>query len=561
MRLANRGNGMTDAGSATAGSAADEADFAEVTTLGDLLLRRAGDMPGRDALILPQERRSYRQLADGAQAWAKLLIARGVAPGEHVGLLLTNCAAFMEALFGIMLAGGVAVPVNARYRAHELAYLAENADLVAIITVDRVADDFSLLGRLREAFPDLVDGPPAGAPKLREIFVLDGAGGSFTDVPPALRAAACVPAARLDERRRQVKVRDVAMILYTSGTTSHPKGCLLTHEAFHRQGEAMARRYEFTPDERVWCPLPMFHIAGISPMIAAFTAGGAFLSLHRIEAGEALRQHVRERVTVSYVLFASLLTDMLYHPGCAAADFSAVRLMVSSPALQSRKLCAELAARWPHIVQIGTFGMTEVIGAACTHSPREPEAERMTRLGRALPGVEARVVGADGRPVATGQSGEIQLRGATLLLGYHKDADKTARSLEGGWFHTGDLGSLDAQGSVLFTGRSKDMLKIGGENASAQEIEIFIAQHPAVKLCCVVGVPDARLDEVAAAFIELKPGLTADADEIIAFCRGRIASFKTPRHVRFVEDWPMSASKVQKFRLREMITGSAVDQG
>ena len=535
--------------------------IAELTTLGDLLLRATATHGDRDALILPGERHTYHTLASAACDWARLLIARGVKPGEHIGLLLPNRLEFMEVLFGAILAGAVVVPINTRYRAHELAYVTENADLVMIITTGQVSEGLNLLDRLGEAFPDLAERskssnsgrPAAVAPKLRDILVLDGRAHAFLDARSELAHARNISDGALDARRRQVRVRDTCLILYTSGTTSNPKGCLLSHEALFRQGHAMAERYEFTATDRVWCPLPMSHVAGISPVVAAMTTGAAFVSMQKFEPAAALRQHADERVSVSYSLFAAVMTDMLYHPDAAVTDLSHIRIIVSNPAILSKRLATELQARLPAAVQIGTFGMTEVVGAACTHSPRDAATDRMTRLGRSLPGVEVKVICADGSRAASGETGEILLRGATMFSGYYKDPVKTADALRRGWFHTGDLGTLDADGSILFSGRLKDMLKVGGENVAAQELELFISQHPAVKLCAVVPIPDPRLDEVPAAFIELKPGMTTSEAEIIGFCTGRIASFKVPRYVRIVTEWPMGASKIQKFKLREML--------
>jgi fatty-acyl-CoA synthase/long-chain acyl-CoA synthetase len=209
----------------------------------------------------------------------------------------------------------------------------------------------------------------------------------------------------------------------------------------------------------------------------------------------------------------------------------------------------------PQALQVGSFGMTEAAGTVCTGGWDEVEARRITRLGRPLPGLEVRIVnpetGADAR---NGLRGEVFVRGYSLFEGYYKDAEKTAQALDAdGWFHTGDIGSLDDDGTIMFHGRIKDMLKVGGENVAAAEIEGLLGRHPAVKLAQVVGIPDAKYVEVPAAFVELKPGVRASEKELIDFCRKEISSFKVPRHVRFVTEWPMSSSKIQKFRLRDAL--------
>jgi fatty-acyl-CoA synthase len=189
----------------------------------------------------------------------------------------------------------------------------------------------------------------------------------------------------------------------------------------------------------------------------------------------------------------------------------------------------------------------------CTGSPDEQESLRITRLGKPLPGLELRIISPDtGQEAGVGEHGEVLVRGYSVLEGYHKDAVKTAEAIDrDGWFHTGDIGSLDEYGTIMFHGRYKDMLKVGGENVAAAEIESLLSRHPAVKLAQVVGIPDAKYVEVPAAFVELKPGSATTAEDLMLFCKSEVSAFKVPRVVRFVAEWPMSSSKIQKFKLRQ----------
>ncbi len=214
-----------------------------------------------------------------------------------------------------------------------------------------------------------------------------------------------------------------------------------------------------------------------------------------------------------------------------------------------------MLAAMPDAIYVGTYGMTETSGTVCTSELTDSLEARCTRLGKPLPGLEVKIVDPEtGAEVPTGDRGEILVRGYALFEGYYKDPEKTAEAMEpDGFFHTGDVGSFDEEGQIMFHGRFKDMLKVGGENVAAAEIEAFLAGHPAVKLAQVVGVPDARLQEVGAAFVELEEGHQATEQELMDFCRGDIASFKVPRYVRFVTEWPMSTSKIQKFRLRDQL--------
>jgi acyl-CoA synthetase (AMP-forming)/AMP-acid ligase II len=229
--------------------------------------------------------------------------------------------------------------------------------------------------------------------------------------------------------------------------------------------------------------------------------------------------------------------------------------MNSNFAVQPPGIAAAMLKAMPHATYVGTFGMTETAGTVSTSRLDDPLEERIKRLGRPLPGVEVRIRDLEGRADAVpGARGEVLVRGYSTLEGYYKDTVKTAAAIDAeGWFHTGDIGSIDAAGTMMFHGRLKDMLKVGGENVAAAEIESCLQRHPGVKLAQVVGVPDARLGEVAAAFVERAAGQDVAAQELIDFCRREIAGFKVPRHVRFVTEWPMSASKIQKFRLRDQL--------
>jgi len=535
----------------------------QVTTLGDLLLGAADRYPDSPALILPGQRMTYAQLAERALWRARSLQALGVEPREHVGLLLPTSIEFVELLFAISLCGAIAVPMNARYRHNELAYVIENGDLVTVITTDRIAEQVNFVERLHRALPELsaAEDPRrlalAAAPRLRNLVLLGA-----TQPPGFLTQgtfealAADASEDRVHESRLRVRLRDVALMLYTSGTTSNPKGCLITHEAMVRNSIALGRhRYALGHEDVFWSPLPIFHIAAILPLCAIFDVGGAYATMTHFEAGAALRMLDGERVTATYPCFVTIMSDLIHHPDFPRTDLSRIRLMNSNFAVQPRAIADAMLKALPDAIYVGTFGMTETAGTVTTSRLDDPLPERITRLGRALPGLELRILDpATGHDAPRGGQGEILVRGYSTLEGYYKDPDKTAQAIDaGGWFHTGDIGSLDESGTVMFHGRLKDMLKVGGENVAAAEIETCLQRHPAVKLAQVVGVPDGRLVEVAAAFVERHADTSVTEAELIAFCRGEIAGFKVPRHVRFVTEWPMSTSKIQKFRLRDQL--------
>jgi acyl-CoA synthetase (AMP-forming)/AMP-acid ligase II len=529
----------------------------ESTTLGDLLLRAADRWPDREAVVFPEERRTYAELAERAYQYARALVGMGIERGAHVGILMPNWMPYVELIAGCALAGVVAVPINARFKAEELGYVIENADLVALFTTDLVSEYADFPGLLREAFPDLAAQPDprklqlAGAPLLRTVVLFGACAPGFATREAFESYAERASRTDVDRRRVLARMSDWCIMMYTSGTTANPKGCPLSHENLVRNGINMNReRYFLGPEDRFWDPLPLFHMSTILPLMACFDAGAALLLMTHFDAGAALQMLEQERVTVAFPAFPTITTALINHPDFANTDLSRIRRLNNVAPPDTMR---QFQAAFPQAIQTAAFGMTESGGVASFGHPDDPEHARIHGCGRPFPGMEVEAVHPETRqPLPPGERGELRLRGYGIFDGYYKDPVKTAACLADGWFYSGDLGVVDAEGFIYFHGRLKDMLKVGGENVAALEIESFISNHPAVKLVQVVGVPDPKLEEVAAAFVELKPGCTATETEIIDFCRGRIAGFKVPRHVRIVTEWPMSSTKVQKFRLREM---------
>ena len=536
-------------------------DHAGPQTLG-ALLRIRSDLGDVDALVLPGQRVSYADLNAAARRWAKAFIALGIVPGDHVGLLFNTCTSFVEALFGAAMAGAAVVPINARYQPAELAYLIENADLTALVTDGAPDGPVDFLGRLRLALPSLsAAGAGVGlrfpeAPRLRTLAATGRVGeGGVAAVQDVLAAGDRVPDDDLDARIEEVQPDQIAIILYTSGTTANPKGCLITHRAMTGNARALAKRYDIHAGDRFWSPLPMFHIAGILPLTGAIDRCAAYLTIPNFEAGMALDMLSGERATHAYPCFVTIMQDLINHPRFGDVDLSRVRLMNSNLAVQPAWIAEAIAKAMPRAVQVGTYGLTEGVGTICTSRPDDPYELRVGRLGVPLDDWEVKIVDPEtGLPREAGEQGEILARGPHAMKGYYRDPDKTAATFNAeGWMRTGDIGSIDASGHIMFHGRLKDMLKVGGENVAAVEIEAVLDSHPAVQLSQVVGMPDPRYAEVPAAFVELKAGASATEAELIAFCQGRMARFKIPHAVRFVNSWPMSTTKIQKFQLRERL--------
>ncbi|MET0190419.1 MAG: fatty acid--CoA ligase family protein [Pseudonocardia sediminis] len=353
-------------------------------------------------------------------------------------------------------------------------------------------------------------------------------------------------------------LRDTALMVYTSGTTAHPRGCPLSHEAVVGVGVGVGRdRFRCTPDDVLWDVLPLFHLSFLNPLLAIMDAGGTFVTDRRFDAGRALAQIRDEGVTVAFTCFPTVMDALLARPGFTEA-FSRVRLMLNVGPPDTLRA---IQARAPGTVQLTSYGSSEVGGIGATTHPDDPDEVRLGTNGRPLPGMEmAAIDPATGDRLPPGELGEIVVRGTSTFSGYWHDDDKTAASTTAdGWFRSGDLGFVDAEGRVSYRGRIKEMIKVGGENVSAMEVEVVLARHPGVAVVAVVGVPDDRLTEVPAAFVELLPDSAATADELLEHCRAELARFKVPRHLRFVRDWPMSATKIKKGELRALLLEPAPD--
>lgn len=537
--------------------------WTEVSTIGDLLVRSARRHPDRLALAFPGERVTFAELLRGAQTVACGLLAQGVRPGEHVGLLASNCVGFMEAFFGVVMMGATVVPLNVRHKSAELGYIIRNADLVAVLTqADAQAHvDFSAL--LCDSLPGLAQASdPAAlqlpdAPLLRRAILIAGqAGSGFLSRRAFDTGAASIAAQQLDELGRRVSLRSVASIIYTSGTTANPKGCMLSHEALSRGPvERAAYRLAVEGDNVHWGAGPLFHIGSLGPALGALGAGFTYATDLFYDAPRALALIREHRATAIWPWFPAIVLGLLEQPGFDAQHLPRLQriILIAAPAVVER-----VQQRFPQAEIIQGCGMTETAGVFGLSGPADSAHERAHTQGKAYPGIEVRLIHPDtGQDVGTGENGEILVRGYCVMNGYYKDPEKTAATLDPqGWLHTGDL-YLGMEGdNFVFNGRLKDMLKVGGENVAAVEVETFLTHHPAVRIAEVVGKPDPRLDEVPVAFVEVKQGATVSAQELIDFCKGRIANYKVPREVHFMApaDWPMSLTKIDKRGLRRLLT-------
>jgi fatty-acyl-CoA synthase len=538
--------------------------FIHATTLGDLV-DEAADESDNIALVFPECSLSYPELSEITDLYARALLGCGVQAGDKVGLLMPNQVEFVATLIGAAKLGAVVVPINGRFRAFELGTVIAHADIRVLVTargpegtVDYPAMLEETLGTSRQDHRRL---SLTDAPLLHTIVDLTSGASRFMSTEDFLSLAAEVPESELRKRQERVKVRDVALLMYTSGTTAQPKGCLLTHEALVRHAQNVATtRFRLTSEDRFWDPLPLFHIGGIVPMLGCFGAKARYCHAGHFDPEIALRMLEEHEVTVAYPAFEAIWLPVLNHPRFNSARLESLRLIQNIAVPEKLVQMQELM---PSVIEVSSFGATECSSNLTLPYPDDDYETRMYTLGTPLEGMEVKIVDSETRAeLPAGTVGELAFRGYALFSGYYKDPERTSESIdEGGWFYSGDLGCLDHSGRLTYHGRLKDMLKVGGENVSALEVEDYLCRHPAVEIVQVVGAPDAKYGEVPVAYIQVKKGHTLAENDLIRFCIDQIASFKVPRYCRFVDEWPMSGTKIQKFVLRERIADELHELG
>ena len=506
------------------------------STFPALIDRAAERCPADVGLVLPELRAGYGDFSSRSVELARRLRGAGIGRGDRVGLVFNSSVDSYALLVGAMRLGAIPVPVNVRFRSRELEYVIAKAEMKLVVCEPGFAEALLEPGVADRA--RLVVGPDDSE------FAEGGEGIDPAEVAESLAA---------------LGPDDDALMLFTSGTTAHPKGCVHRHLALVAEGELFAERIGLGPGDRFWTPLPFFHVGGLDVLSAAAAADCANYQLPHFDAGVALDQ-LADGVTVAFSAFETIWLAILNHERFAATDLSALRIVINVAVPASLRAMQE---RLPSATQISCFGSTETAGFACLGVPEDSLEARTTTSGKPLRDIEVRVVDPEtGEERPRGEPGELVVRGPTRFMRYHDDPESTAETIDAeGWYHSGDLGRQDSEGRISFAGRLKDMLKVGGENVSAAEVEGLLVEHPAVEIVQVVGARDAKYVEVAAAFVQLREGTTCTEKELIDFCRGKIATFKVPRYVRFVDEWPMSGTKIQKFRLREQLAAELDEAG
>jgi fatty-acyl-CoA synthase len=530
-------------------------------TVGQFLLDTAQRFPDRPAVVFREQgiRWTWKEFADEVDVFAAGLLALGIQTGDRVGIWSPNRVEWLLTQFATARIGAVLVNINPAYRLAELEYALNTVGCKAIIAAERFKTSM-YLEMLKELAPELATHAPgdlhaARLPDLRIVIRT-----CDTETPGMLTFSDMIEQGRvtldvgkLDAIDATLSPNDPINIQFTSGTTGNPKGATLTHRNVVNNARYIAMAMRLTEEDGLCIPVPLYHCFGMVLAVLACVSVGANMVFpgEAFDPAATLAAVAEEKCTALHGVPTMFIAE-LDHPDFASFDLTRLRtgIMAGSPCPieTMKKVVSKM-----HLAEITiAYGMTETSPVSFQSSTTDPLDKRTTTVGHIQPHLEVKIVDALGDIVPVGETGELCTRGYSVMQGYWGDEAKTRESIIDGWMHTGDLATIDAEGYCNIVGRLKDMLIRGGENIYPREIEECLFRHPKIQSVQVFGVPDAKYGEEVCAWIVLRQGEQATAEEIQEFCRGQIAHYKVPKHIRFVDELPMTVTgKVQKFVMRE----------
>lgn len=496
--------------------------------LGDLIRKQAARYGSKMLFECHGVRRSYAEFDERTTRLAGGLQALGVRPGDKVACYMPNAIELLEAYYATSKAGAVTVFLNAQLTAREIRFVLQDSESKVIFTAP------GLLPNVQEVRPDaghletiVVHGetPPPDTVRFDDVLK----GGPYRDVP--------------------VKTEDVVWLGYTSGTTGRPKGAILTHLGATHVGATVADRFGYREDDIVLCALPLFHSYAVnSCMIQVMMAGAGQVILERFTPDGVLQAIQDHRITV-FPGVPTMFNYLVNFPDRAKYDLTSLRIAKSAGAVLPAKLMHDFETLYG-VPLVDGYGITEAHSFVTLNDPRGKRPDGS--CGKAIEGVDVRIVDEQDRDVPAGERGELIFRGPNLPLGYVNGPEATAEALRGGWYHSGDVAHMDAEGYVYIVDRIKDTIICGGYNIYPKEVEDVIYAHPAVLDVAVVGVADEAKGEIPKACVVLKPEATVTAGELEAYCRQNLAAYKVPRVIEFMDAIPKTASgKTKRFLLRQ----------
>ena len=527
----------------------------EPTRLKEVLSQTAREYPTRESYVGPDARRTWQETWERSTRVAKALLANGVKKGDHIGILLGNCSQWIEIFFGCALIGAVTVPINTRFKKNELEYCLKQSDVKVLFFVDRfLSIDFE--GMLKELEPALADVLPGRVlPRLLHCISTSGPSGleAVTGFDEFLRLGDTILPSVFETQSEGVTPHDVLLIQFTSGTTSFPKGVMLTHSNMLLNARAVASRMKVSSEDRYFSIRPYFHVAGSTlSILVSLNTGCCLLTLPKFDVKENLKVLFEEKCTLisgNDTIFLSLIGDEAFDVkrlyltgGWAAVDPGVMQKIHDEMGIKT--IC-------------NAYGQSEASPNVLFSSCDEPFELRKSGFATPLPGVQVRLANPmTDAEVCLDETGEIQVKGWNVMKGYYNMPAETSKAFtQDGWLKTGDLGEYDADRRVRMVGRLKDIFRVGGENVAPSDVEEVLHAHPGVQQAQVVGVPDPRLGEVCAAFVISNGLQEVSTEALMAWCKERCANFKVPKYLAFVESFEhigmTGSSKVQKNKLRE----------
>ena len=530
-------------------------------TIGQLLDEQSKKYPQREALVYADRdlRMTYEELNRQSRLVARGLMALGIEKGEHIAVWTTNVPEWVQLQFGTGKMGAPIVTVNTNYRASELEYLLKQSDATTIFLIENYRDH-SFMNTLQELCPELEHCEPGNLqskrlPLLKNVILI-----GETKYPGVLNwsdvlsAAEQVTEEQLDQRQQALHYNDVINIQYTSGTTGFPKGVMLSHYNLVNNAINIAECMRLTSEDRLCIPVPFFHCFGcVIGTLAITTCGGTMVPVQEFSPAEVLRTVEKEKCTALHGVPTMFISE-LNLPNFSSFNLSTLRTGVmagSNCPIEVMKAVIDKMGMKDITI---CYGQTEASPVITQTRSDDPLSLKVETVGRALPNLEVKIViPGTNEEAAPNEQGELCTRGYHVMKGYYNNPEETLLAInEDNWLHTGDLATMDEAGYIRVTGRLKDMIIRGGENLYPREIEEFLYTHPKISDVQVAGVPDPIYGEEAAAWIILREGEQATEEEIRDYCRDKISRHKIPRHIFFIDNYPMTASgKVQKYRLRE----------
>jgi fatty-acyl-CoA synthase len=530
-------------------------------TIGEMLEKRAQEHPDTDALVALAHgvRYTYKELNELCDVIARGFMGMGIQKGEHIAIWATNYPEWVITQFASARMGAVLVTVNTNYKQFELEYLMRQSDSTTLILINSFKDS-NYVDHLRGLCPELAESEPGklkskALPCLKNVIYLDeGDQPGMFHWDDLYKFAEKVSQEELEKRKAELDIHDVINMQYTSGTTGFPKGVMLTHYNLSNNGETIGSGMNFTYKDRLCIPVPLFHCFGcVLGTMSCLAKGTTMVLVDHFNPLVVMETVQAEKCTAVHGV-PTMFIAMMEHPDFKKYDFSTLRtgIMAGSPCPIEFMKRASSDMNMTEIVIV--YGQTEASPGMTMTTTDDPIEVRVTTVGKKMPNQEVKIIDPEtGADLPPDTVGEIVGRGYNIMKGYYNMPEATAQAIdENGWLHTGDLGTIDEKGYFKITGRLKDMIIRGGENIYPREIEEFMYTHSKIKDVQVIGVPDKRYGEEVLACVVLKEGEEATEEEMIDFVKNGLSRFKAPRYVRFVDDFPMTASgKIQKYKMRE----------